>query len=119
MSDFQTRPEIAASENGGAALTALGSDVRRHIVQLVAEAPHSTGQIAEQFSISRPAISRHLKLLSDAGLIERQTRGTQSIYRLKQQGFIASREWLNQFWPESLHNLKTVAENTYREQNDA
>jgi DNA-binding transcriptional ArsR family regulator len=97
-----------------AALTALGNDVRRRIVRLVAANPCSTGQIAKHFPISRPAISKHLKMLTDAGLIERQTSGTQGLYQLQQSGFTSCTTWLNQFWPEALISLKAVAEDSYR-----
>jgi DNA-binding transcriptional ArsR family regulator len=101
------------NELGEEALTALGNDVRRQIVGIIAQNPSSTNHIADQFPISRPAISRHLKVLADSGLIERQAQGTQSIYRLQGQGFGDCHAWLRQFWPDTLKTFKVVAESTY------
>lgn len=106
-------PNKTPIDLGEVALTALGNDVRRQIIGIVAQHPSSTNQIAERFSISRPAISKHLKILTDAGLVERRTQGTQSIYQLEEQGFVAGRAWLSQFWPDALLTLKSVAERTY------
>ncbi len=108
MSVNQTGVEL-----GETALAALGNDVRRRIITIIAREPCSTNSIADHFPISRPAISKHLKVLTDAGLIERRSLGTQSIYRLHEEGFVASREWLNRFWPDALTALKSVAEATY------
>lgn len=100
-------------------MTALGSDVRRAIVGLLAERPLAAGEIAVHFPISRPAISKHLKLLGAAGLIAHATEGTRNIYRLEQGGFAAGREWLDQFWPHALVRFRMVAENTYKADRDA
>lgn len=99
-------------------MTALGSDVRRAILHLLAERERSAGEIAAHFPISRPAISKHLRLLSEAGLIASKTAGVRNIYRLHRSGFEVGRYWLDTFWPEALGRFKLLAENTYRAEDD-
>ncbi len=100
-------------------MTALGNDVRRAILRLLAERPLAAGEIAMQFPISRPAVSKHLKLLFDAGLVKHEITGTRYIYRLEERGFSQGRDWLDQFWPDALNRFRLVAENTYEAESDA
>jgi DNA-binding transcriptional ArsR family regulator len=94
------------------ALEALGNPERRRLLRLLAEGgPQSVGQLAAGFPISRPAISRHLKLLLDAGLVRQTPAGTRNVYRLDQAGFAATAAWLNGFWDEAERRLRLVAEN--------
>jgi len=104
---------------GDAVMAALGSDVRRAIIALLADRPLTVGEIAAHFPISRPAVSKHLRLLSAAGLIVHATAGTRNIYRLEQTGFAAGRDWLDQFWPDALTRFRILAENTYKADKDA
>jgi DNA-binding transcriptional ArsR family regulator len=94
------------------ALEALGNAERRRIVVLLAEKPHSVGALAAHFTISRPAISRHLKILGKAGLIRLQAAGTRNLYRLDHRGFEATAGWLESFWNEAETRLRLLAENT-------
>lgn len=107
------------ADRGDAVMTALGNDVRRAIIGLLAERPLTAGEIAAHFPISRPAVSKHLKLLSAADLIAYATAGTRNIYRLEQSGFSAGRDWLDQFWPDALTRFRILAENTYEADKDA
>jgi DNA-binding transcriptional ArsR family regulator len=100
------------------ALTALGSDVRRQIIVMLGASPLSAGQIAQAFPISRPAISKHLKRLQEAGLIAHEAQGNRNIYCLDTQGFQAASLWLNAFWPDALQRFRMVTENTYQGDND-
>lgn len=95
-----------------AALEALGNAERRRIVQSLAEAPRSVGELAEASTISRPAISRHLKQLEDARLVTHRAEGTRNIYALDAAGLTEAAAWLTGFWDEAEARLRLVAENT-------
>lgn len=94
------------------ALDALGNAVRRDLLTFIADHPQNVVSLAAHFDISRPAISRHLGLLEAAGLITRQTQGTQNIYYINRAGFDATKLWLNSFWDEAETRLRLLAENT-------
>ncbi len=68
------------------------------------------GDIAERLPVSRPAVSKHLRILEDAGLVEYTSMGTRNIFRLNQNGFDAARAYLDSFWDEALDNFRSVAE---------
>lgn len=93
-------------------LNALGSTVRRNIVQMLHEKPMSVGEIAADLPVSRPAISKHLKLLKEAHLVKGHAVGTKNVYQLDQQGFDEAKKWLDGFWDDALSRFKMVAENT-------
>lgn len=95
-----------------APLDALGNPVRRTIIELLSERPRAVGELASQLPVSRPAVSKHLKLLKNAGLIGHEAHGTRNIYRLEAQGFEAARQWIDSFWSEALGRFRLVAENT-------
>lgn len=101
-----------ARHTGTAPLDALGNPVRRTIIELLSEQPRAVGELASELPVSRPAVSKHLKLLETAGLIGHQTHGTRNIYHLEAQGFDAARQWLDSFWTEALGRFRLVAENT-------
>ncbi len=92
------------------ALDALGSPVRREILTALRTTPLAVGQLAKRFPVSRPAISRHLRLLEDAGLVEHRTDGTRSVYQVRVQGFGAVRDYLDGFWDVALSRLEELAE---------
>lgn len=94
------------------ALEALGNAERRRILILLSNGPLSVGALAGNFAISRPAISRHLKILKQAGLIRPQAIGNRNLYALDQHGFTATAAWLDSFWDEAAARLRLVAENT-------
>ncbi len=98
-------------------MEALGNDVRRAILRLLAEGELPAGRIAERFPISRPAVSKHLRLLSQAQLVSHEADGVRHIYRLNRAGFDRGRVWLDQFWPDALGRFKLLAENTYERGN--
>jgi len=89
---------------------ALGSPVRRDILQALVLKPLTVGEIAQKFPVSRPAISRHLKVLYDAGLVELKEVDTRNIYSIRTQGFESVREFLETFWSLSLNRIKELAE---------
>jgi DNA-binding transcriptional ArsR family regulator len=91
---------------------ALGDPNRRAILELLAAGDRSVGELAGELPISRPAVSRHLRLLKDAGLVIEEPRGTQRIYRLHDYGVAVVREYLEQVWGEAATRLRMFAENT-------
>ena len=91
------------------ALDALGNPIRREILTELRRAPMPVGEIADHFSVSRPAISRHLRVLQDAGLVELNERGTQNYYAIRLQGFRAVREFIDSFWDVALSRLEELA----------
>jgi len=91
---------------------ALGDPHRRAIVELLARDGRSVGELARALPISRPAVSRHLRLLKDAGLVVEEQRGTRRIYGLHDAGVDAVRRYLEQVWGEAGVRFRLVAENT-------
>lgn len=91
---------------------ALGNSYRRDIVELLAARPRSVGEIADRLPISRPAVSRHLRVLSKAGLVADQQVGAKRLYRLDEPGAEAARRYLAQVWGQVEARFKLFAENT-------
>ncbi|HEY3013620.1 MAG TPA: metalloregulator ArsR/SmtB family transcription factor [Nocardioides sp.] len=90
--------------------SALGDRSRRAIVQCLAERPRAVGELAEVLPISRPAVSQHLKVLKDAGVVTEHAEGTRRIYRINPAGVVALRDQLDTFWDRALSGYSTVAE---------
>jgi DNA-binding transcriptional ArsR family regulator len=91
---------------------ALGDPNRRAILTLLGSGERSVHEIAAALPISRPAVSRHLRLLKEAGLVTEEPQGTRRIYRLQEQGLGAVRAYLEQVWGEAAARFRLVAENT-------
>jgi len=98
---------------------ALGDANRRKILELIGNAPRSVGAIAEELPISRPAVSRHLRLLKEAGLVEEEALGTRRIYRLRSEGVEVLQAYLEQVWGEAAARFRLLAENTEPTRKDA
>ena len=81
---------------------ALGEPVRRRILELLRGGPSPVGQLAEQLPVGRPAVSKHLKVLSGAGLIEHRSVGTRNLYALAPAGLAAAQQWLVSTWDTAL-----------------
>ncbi len=96
----------------GDPFNALGDAHRRSIVELLGAGGRSVREIAERLPISRPAVSRHLRLLKDAGLVVEEARGTQRIYRLHDEGVAAVQAYLARVWGDAAARMKLYAENT-------
>jgi DNA-binding transcriptional ArsR family regulator len=92
------------------AIRALAEPRRRRILELVANRELSAGQIASKFDVTRPAISQHLTILKEAGLVEERRDGTRRLYRTRPEGFADLRAFLERFWDEGLERLKLAAE---------
>ena len=89
---------------------ALADPTRRTVFEKVAARPQSVGALARELPVSRPAVSQHLKVLKDAGLVTDEAQGTSRIYRIDPQGLGPMRRWLDEQWERSLANFKTLAE---------
>ena len=94
---------------------ALGDPNRRSILQQLRRGGRSVQQLADALPISRPAVSRHLRLLKEAGLVTDTPRGTQRIYELDGRGIEAARRYFAQVWGESARRFTIAAENTRRQ----
>jgi len=93
------------------ALQVLADPVRLGIVESLAREPASVGLLAERFPISRPAISRHLRLLREAGLVDSVADGTRHVYRVRPEGLAALREYMDELWRAASARYALVAEN--------
>ena len=98
---------------------ALGDPHRRAIVELLAERDCSVGELAAALPISRPAVSRHLRLLREAGLVTRRAEGTRRLYRLHDEGIAAVRAYLEEVWGDAAARFRLLAENTTEPREDA
>jgi DNA-binding transcriptional ArsR family regulator len=91
---------------------ALADGTRRAIVSRLAEGPQAVGQLAAQLPVTRSAVSQHLKILKEAGLVSERAAGTRRIYRLNPVAVAALRDQLDTFWQRALANYVDVAEQT-------
>lgn len=89
---------------------ALADPTRRAVFERIVDRPQSVGALAAQLPVSRPAVSQHLKVLKEAGLVEDEAQGTSRIYRIDPDGLGPIRRWLDQQWERSLDNFKRIAE---------
>jgi DNA-binding transcriptional ArsR family regulator len=92
------------------AWTALGDGTRRAIFELLAERPRAVGELAAELPVSRPAVSQHLKVLKDAGLVVDRPDGNRRIYQVNPDGVGALRAQLDRFWTKALATFKEVVE---------
>jgi DNA-binding transcriptional ArsR family regulator len=95
--------------------TALGDPTRRAIFERLADRPQAVGELASELPVSRPAVSQHLKVLKDAGLVLDRRAGKQRIYRLDPDGLGVLRADLERFWTKALAAYQTVVEQTTKE----
>jgi DNA-binding transcriptional ArsR family regulator len=95
---------------GVAGLGLLGDPTRRAIFELLARRPCSVGELAQQLPISRPAVSQHLRVLKDGGLVVSRPEGTRRVYRLNPDGVTALRAWLDGVWDQALMAFQKAAE---------
>lgn len=91
---------------------ALGNSYRREIVELLAGRPRSVQEIADKLPISRPAVSRHLRVLNRAGLVADRQIGTRHLYSLDEKGAEAARKYLAEVWGQAATRFRLFAENT-------
>ncbi len=91
---------------------ALGDPNRRAIIELLRSGDRSVQEIADELPISRPAVSRHLRLLKDAGLVSYESEGTRRLYRLHDEGIQAVQAYLESVWGDAATRFRIYAENT-------
>ena len=106
---MRSRGDAAPS---GDPFEALGDPNRRAIVELLGAGDRSVQELADALPISRPAVSRHLRLLKQAGLVVEAPRGTRRIYRLHDEGVEAVRAYLERVWGEAAERFRLVSDNT-------
>ena len=87
-----------SNQSAEAVFDALGDPVRRRILELLHDGPAAVGQLAQRLPVGRPAVSKHLRVLSDAGLIEHRSAGTRNLYMLAPDGMAAAQQWLIRTW---------------------
>lgn len=93
------------------AFAALADPTREAIVRLLVEGERSVGEIAEQLPVSRPAVSKHLRLLQGAGLVRHRSEGTRNVYALEPQTLAALRDQIDAMWRQALARYALVAKN--------
>ena len=101
-------PLVMANATTGFA--ALGDPTRRVIFERVAQRPTSVGRLASRLAVTRPAVSQHLRVLKDAGLVTDRQEGTRRVYRLDPRGVQAMHAYLDRFWDRALAAFKAAAE---------
>jgi len=94
----------------GNTLTALGDPTRRSILELLAQHPSAVGELAASLPVSRPAVSQHLKVLKEAGLVLEERDGTRRVYELNPNGVAELRDYLDRFWGQALASFKLRVE---------
>ena len=98
----------------GQALQALGDPTRRLVLEQLRDGPRAVGEIAARLPVSRPAVSQHLRVLKEAGLVTERQNGTRRLYRVDPDGLAELREYLEGFWEEVLAGFKAAAEKEER-----
>lgn len=91
-------------------LDLVGDPTRRRILELLRSRPRPVGELADELPVSRPAVSKHLRLMLDAGLVEARQLGTRRIYRTRPSGFAEIVRYWEAFWDEALDGFKRHAE---------
>jgi DNA-binding transcriptional ArsR family regulator len=100
------------------ALAALADPTRRQVFERLKGGPKPVGVIAEGLPVSRPAVSQHLKVLRQAGLVEDRAEGTRRVYSIDPRGLGALRAWLDQFWDQTLAAFAAEVENQVNQEKD-
>ena len=99
----------------GKALTALADPTRRQVFEQLASGSRTVGELASGLPVSRPAVSQHLKVLKDAGLVIDHAQGARRVYQIDPAGLGALRTWLDRFWDEALAAFQSEVERNEEE----
>ncbi len=102
--------------NAAHAFAALADPTRRAVFERLARGPRAVGELAKGLPVSRPAVSQHLAVLKEAGLVKDQADGTRRLYRIDPAGLGVIRAWLDRFWEDSLASFKTELEAAMRKE---
>lgn len=97
----------------GTSFAALADPTRRSVMESLRSGPRAVGEIARGMPVSRPAVSQHLKVLKEAGLVTDRAEGTRRVYHLDPKGLAALRSWLDQFWNQALTDFQREAEKSF------
>jgi DNA-binding transcriptional ArsR family regulator len=95
-------------------MDALGDPTRRAIFERLRSGPRAVGEIADELPVSRPAVSQHLRVLKEAGLVTERRNGTRRLYRVDPDGLAELRDYFDAFWNEALTAFKAAAEDERR-----
>ena len=106
---------VANENNSLDRIAALGDLTRRRIFEVLAAGPCSVTEIARQFPVTRSAVSQHLRVLKEAGLVKHETFGTRHLYQIDAIGVAAVRDYLDSLWQRALLNFKAEAERSFVE----
>ncbi len=106
------KPARAVAAERGDPFGALGDPQRRAILTLLGERPRAVSELAAELPVSRPAVSWHLRLLKDAGLVEQQRIGVRRIYALRREGIGSVAAYLERVWGDAEGRFRLMAENT-------
>ena len=98
------------------AFKALSDPTRRQVLEALQKGPKSVGAIAAGLPVSRPAVSQHLKVLKEAGMVDDKAEGTRRVYYVDPRGLAALRTWLDQFWDQALAEFQRQIEEENRKQ---
>jgi DNA-binding transcriptional ArsR family regulator len=104
--------------NGADMMTALGDPTRQAILDRLSDGPRPVGELAAELPVSRPAVSQHLKVLKDVGLVRDRQVGTRRLYQVDTAGLAVLRTYLDQFWQRSLSAFEAAAQEQKGEQDD-
>lgn len=100
------------------AMDALGDPTRRRIFELLQTGPQAVGELAAELPVSRPAVSQHLRVLKEAGLVSERPEGTRRIYRLDPQGLDELRAYFDRFWERALASFEAAVDRNGEENDD-
>ena len=106
------RPARTAAHTAADPFEALGDPQRRAILALLGDRPRAVGELASQLPVTRPAVSHHLRLLKEAGLVSDERIGTRRIYALRREGLDSVEQYLEQVWGDAATRFRLTAENT-------
>jgi DNA-binding transcriptional ArsR family regulator len=98
----------------GSALAVLADPTRRKVFERLRNGPQPVKLLAAGLPVSRPAVSQHLRVLKDAGLVEERSEGVRRIYSVRREGLAELREWLDSFWGDALDAFKLEAEHSHQ-----
>src|SRR5215475_9343073 len=99
----------------GNALAVLADPTRRKVFERLRTGPRAVNALAAGLPVSRPAVSQHLKVLKEAGLVEERSEGVRRIYSVRREGLAELRDWLDSFWGDALDAFKLEAERSHKE----
>lgn len=104
--------------NAARVFSALSDPTRRSVLERLQAGPKAVGDIAQDLPVTRPAVSQHLKVLKEAGLVDDRTEGTRRIYFIDPKGLGAMRAWLDQFWEAALASFAAEVERSEKKEKE-